>query len=769
MTLGRTGLLLPAAVASVVALAATALPAIAPPSLLAVALVAAVGSIVAARRPGRGTTRVAATAAAVGLVLSAVTIAEPQRHPPAVPIGRPVAADVRVEAVQTFAAQAHAGALTTRSLLRGTLVGTGRTTGLAVPIVLFGDRLGRPVPGSVVRAEVVLRRADAVDQAAFTGSALGRVAVRHAAPWPQAVAAALRARFVAATARLPGDGGALLAGLAIGDTSRVDESLTRAMRDASLTHLTAVSGANCAVVIVAVLGVAGVLRLPRPVRLLTAGAALAGFVVLVTPQPSVARAAVMAALTLACLLSGRRTTGPPVLALAVLALLVLDPWYAWSAGFVLSVAATAGLLLLAPPIADRLGRVLPGRLALLLAVPIAAQLACQPVLVLLQPGIPLFGVLANLLAEPAAPVVTVLGLLACLLGAVAPPLGAGLALLAWIPAAWIGMIARTVGGLPQVDWPAGVAGAAVAGVVTAVAAALLLGTRLPRVVRALAAAVAGIALLAALGSAAGGALGRSTGTPSDWVLAACDVGQGDGLVLDAGGGRYAVVDTGPEPGPMLDCLDRLGVRRVDLLVLTHWDADHVGGARAVLPRVRSALVGPEDGPESALLRRDIARVARVHQARRGDEIRIGDLRLRVLWPPDPLGAVQPGNDASITLLVEGDVRVLLTGDLGEQSEDGILAAGPLPAVDVVKVAHHGSADQSPAFYAATHARLGVISVGADNDYGHPSRRLLQILRSTGVQPVRTDEDGLVLVARRGGRVVVWTERPLTASVWAPAK
>jgi competence protein ComEC len=523
-------------------------------------------------------------------------------------------------------------------------------------------------------------------------------------------------------------------------------------------------------VTVAVLVLGGLLRLPRAVRVVAAGAALAGFVVLVTPQPSVIRAAAMSAVALVCVLRGGRATGVPALSLAVLILLAGDPWLAWSAGFVLSAAATAGLLLLAPPLAERFARVLPDRLALVLAVPIAAQAACQPVLVLLQPGIPVFGVVANLLAEPAAPLVTVLGLVACLLGPLVPPLAAGVAVLAWVPAAWIGVIARTTASLPQLGWPAGAAGAVLA-VVLLLAGVLTLTRSAPGRLRALGAGTTVLAVVVVLGAVAGGAVGRLAGTPRDWTFAACDVGQGDGLVLNGGGGRYAVVDTGREDAPIAGCLSRLGIGRIELLVLTHWDVDHVGAARAIADRVDSAFVGPAVDAADAALRSDLRRAgAAVRQARRGDVARIGRLRLEVLWPPDPLGPIEAGNPASIALHVTGGgASLLLTGDLGEDAQNALLAAGPLPRADVVKVAHHGSGDQSPGFYAAAGAAYGIVSVGAGNDYGHPTRGLLGLLRAGGTQAVRTDEDGLVLVTWREGRVLVWSERPVTAAVWTPAK
>jgi competence protein ComEC len=164
-------------------------------------------------------------------------------------------------------------------------------------------------------------------------------------------------------------------------------------------------------------------------------AALAGFVVLVTPEPSVVRAATMSAVAMLALLLGRRGSGLALLALAVCVLLAADPWLALSLGFALSVAATGALLVLAPPLARGLGRFLPASLALALAVPLSAQLVCSPLIVLVSPGVAVYGVPANLLAAPAAPVATVLGLAACLAAPV-PVLQAGLTALTWLPAAW---------------------------------------------------------------------------------------------------------------------------------------------------------------------------------------------------------------------------------------------------------------------------------------------------------------------------------------------
>ncbi|MDQ1514106.1 MAG: competence protein ComEC [Microbacteriaceae bacterium] len=770
--LARTGLLLPAVATEAAAGLLTLMPAAAGP-VLAVSAVSAVGVLLCARAVPSARRRVALLAATAalccGLVAAVVQAQEQNRHPAWLAPDDTVQADVRIDSVRSISSNDHAGALSRRLTLTGTLTAAnGRPA--AAPLILFADRAPKDalVPGAVLRAELRLRRADPGDSAAYWASAVGPVRLLSAAPWPLRTAAALRAGLVVRASRLPGDGGALLPGLAIGDTSLVPGDLDQAMKDSSLSHLTAVSGANCAVITVAVFALAGLLRLPRWARITVAALALAAFVVLVTPQPSVLRAATMALIALACLGTGRPAAGTPGLSVAVIVLLLLDPWLARSAGFVLSVLATAGLLLLTAPIAERLGRFLPRALALALAVPVAAQLACQPVLVLLQPAVPVFGVAANLLAEPAAPIATIVGLLACLSLPVVPALGSVLTAAAWLPSAWIAGLARIASAMPALPWLAGPAGAVLA--FAALGAALLaLARAVPAAVRATAMAAVVLLGVAVVGGAVGGTVSRAVATPADWEIAACDVGQGDGLVLNGGGGHIVVVDTGRQALPLRACLARLGVGHIDLLVLTHYDADHVGAARSLAGRVGTVFVGAPDGSASAQLRLAMAAGgARVLQVHRGEQARVGRLRLDVLWPAEPLGELGPGNPASVTLFVTGRLRSIFTGDLGEDAQNALLAAGPVPAVDVVKVAHHGSADQSPAFYAAIGASVGLISCGAGNDYHHPTARLLRVLRADGVQPVRTDQSGLLLVAPApGGGARVWTERPITADVWTP--
>ena len=640
--------------------------------------------------------------------------------------------------------------------------------GVSVPALLFGTVADEhPVPiGSVLEARVVARLTDPGDAAAVLLFAGRPVEVREGPPWSLAWAAGMRSGFVERASALPGNGGALLPGLAVGDTSAVGESLDQAMKTSSLSHLTAVSGANCAVIVAVVTALLSLLGAPRRLRIAGALAALGLFVVLVTPEPSVVRAALMALAVLLAVAAGRPVAGIPVLSLIVLLVVIADPWLSRSYGFVLSVLATAGLLTLTRPLTRLLATVLPRSLAAAFAIPLAAQLACQPVLVLLSAQIAVLGVPANLLAAPAAPLATLLGLLGCVLAPVTGPI-ADLALwLAWLPATWIAAIATTVQALPSpsLPWLPGAAGALL---LAALTATLLMGLRAwqggKRMLALGCSAVLVIAFGAYAGSLAGQRIGPALSLPADWSHAACDVGQGDAVLIRSAG-AVALVDTGVDPVLLATCLDHLAIVRLDLLVLTHFDLDHVGGVSSVVGRAGLVLSGePQNDADERILADLAAGGATVREAVAGDTGSLGRAGWRVLWPPPRAGQAWVGNAGSVTLVVEpgrpGDIRSLYLGDLGEQAQDRVLAGHGLGgAVDLVKMAHHGSADQSAGLYLAAAARIGLVSVGADNDYGHPTPAALDMLAAAGTTGFRTDLCGLIVVGGTATDPVVWTER-----------
>lgn len=624
--------------------------------------------------------------------------------------------------------------------------------------------------GARVEVAGTARPAPPGARAVLAVSASRGVQVLQAPAGPFAVAADLRRGLVRASSGLPEPGAGLIAGLAVGDTSAVDAELNEAMKAASLSHLTAVSGANCAIVVGLAFVVIAAAGGSRAARVWGAIVALGGFILLVTPEPSVLRAGTMALIAMLAVLRGRTAAGAALLCVAVTVLLVADPWLASSLGFALSTVATGSLLLWARPLAEGLARFVPRVLALGLSVPLAAQLACGPLIVLITPAVSVYGVAANLLAAPAAPAATVIGLAACL-AAPLPALQSGLTALAWLPAAWIAGTAEVFAHLPggRLDWLGGPMGVLTLGSASLAVGLLIAlpdrtrhpqGTRRSRAVRVAAASVPAVTVGIAAGSAAlSGTAGRLT-LPPAWSVLACDIGQGDALLVRSAG-AVALIDTGPDPALLESCLARAGIDRIDLLVLTHFDLDHAGGLSAVLGRVGTTVHGVPGSPEAERALRELtaagSRLVAGHAGRAGA---LGDARWRVLWPPAQSRAFGPGNDASVVLEVRGGgmPASVFLGDLSRTPQMALTRSGVLePPYDIVKVAHHGSADQYPELYAALQPRVAVISVGAENTYGHPRAEILEVLHGLGARVARTDRAGMVALWRGEDALDLWRE------------
>ncbi len=276
-------------------------------------------------------------------------------------------------------------------------------------------------------------------------------------------AGGIRAGLRRAAAHLPAAERGLLPGLVDGDTSAMPAAVTTDFQRAGLTHLTAVSGANLAVVIAAVFGVLRWTPLSIRGRTLVTAGALVGFVVLARPTPSVLRAAGMGLLALAAIGFGRPRALLPALLATTTALVLFSPSLASSAGFALSVLATLALLVLAPGWTTALRQRLPPAFAPLapaLTAPLAAQLACMPVIAAISGSVSVAAVPANLLALPAVPVTTVLGLLAAVVSQVSPGAAGMLCGAAGVGCHWLVLVARTAAHLPlaTVAVPSGTAG-----------------------------------------------------------------------------------------------------------------------------------------------------------------------------------------------------------------------------------------------------------------------------------------------------------------------
>jgi competence protein ComEC len=575
----------------------------------------------------------------------------------------------------------------------------------------------------------------------------------------------VRSNFTLTAKSITPDSGALVAGLAIGDDSALSGQMLTRMKTLSLTHLTAVSGANCAIVIGGVFLLLKRAGSRRFTTLSLSLLALALYVAVVGFEPSVIRAAVMAAVVLLCALAGRRM--PPTVALSWAVILVLSLWpgMVTSLGLWLSVVATAAILLIAPAIYKRLSTRMPAGFALGLAVVVSAQLWCLPMLVDLSGGLPTYSIVANLLAEPLVAPITVLGILALVVAMVLPPLAALLYWLASFAAYGIELISN-LALLPAATiwWPEGALGVSLM-VVTVAALSFMIISRMRRQ------AIAAIALVfLTFVSFSGSAVARSQNWPgNDWQVVSCDVGQGDATVIRSSN-QTMLIDVGREPEPIAQCLEALGVNQVDVLLLTHFDSDHVGGLAGVLERaqVRQALISPfdDDRPQVAVAldQLDSANVS-VSTAEVGDQGTLGAAEWIVVAPEPRAAGAEDSNDASVILRVETSQWLLLAfADAGERAQmrtvrlrNSMLnrsAGKPL----IVKVSHHGSADQYAELFEDLRPEVALFSVGESNSYGHPTKRAIEIFEKAGSAIFRTDQQGAVALTFVDGSLNVLTER-----------
>lgn len=506
--------------------------------------------------------------------------------------------------------------------------------------------------------------------------------------------------------------GALLAGFLVGDTTRLPQDQLDDLRSSGLTHYVAVSGSNVALFLGAWWLVVGPIGLDPRWRAASGLVALIVFVVATRWEPSVVRAAAMAAVVLV-----GRTLSIPVdpwraLGVAVTVLLLVSGDLAADVGFQLSAFATAGVLIGM--------RVQPGRrpewLWSIVTATIGAQLAVLPVLLLTFGTVPLLSPVANVVAAPLVGAATVMGGIGVMLGVDA------LTELGLLAGKGVLIVADHAAGWPQLGTLAAVA--------TVVAGA---GLRSPRWRMPSAAGLAGWLVVAALPVA----------PPHGAQLAFLSVGQGDAILIADGDRAVALVDGGRDPEVLEAALDRHGIRSIELVVVTHGDADHAAGLTGIVPAYGVAEVwypaAQTPGPivEDLLAEAAIAGAVTLAAAT-GIRRRVGTIDIQVLSPARRFAA---DNDGSIVLWVDaGGATALLTGDVEAVGQAELPDVRP----DILHVPHHGSATTDLDWLASTVGSVAVISVGP-NRFGHPSPAVLATLAHTNADVYVTQVDGDVVV------------------------
>jgi competence protein ComEC len=552
---------------------------------------------------------------------------------------------------------------------------------------------------------------------------------------------------------LPAPQAALLRGMVLGQDEALSDQQRGDFQTAGLSHLVAASGQNVMLLCALVFAVSAVLGVGLRTRLLLALAVIAVYVPLAGGGPSIQRAGVMGAAGVAATTAGRPASRWYALLLAAAATLVVNPRAVEDAGWQMSFAAVAAIMLLATPLRDALRRRrVPSGLSEAIALTVAATIGTAPLIALHFDRTSVVSLPANVLAAPAVAPVMWLGMVAAALGQLSPVLAAPFTALAAYPLAFVEWLGGAAARVPNASL--GVPLWAVTAACLAAAAAIAA----PRARRPVCLGVV-IALAAAIVVARAPRGGLPP--PAGLRVTFLDIGQGDATLIQER--RTSVlVDTGPPDGGVVARLRRAGIRRLDLLVVTHAQADHDGGAAAVLRAMPvGMLLDGRDGVREALGLRMAAearrRNVRVAVPDAGETLRAGRIALRVLSPTreaaeDHAGA-DPNQRAIVAEARAGHFRMLLTAD----AESDVLSTLPLGPVDVLKVSHHGSADPGlGALLERLHPRLAAIEVGAHNTYGHPVAGTLRTLRAAGAAVYRTDRDGTVRLEARGDQLMVKT-------------
>lgn len=599
----------------------------------------------------------------------------------------------------------------------------------------------------------------------------------------------IRARASAGLGQgMPAREAELARGFVLGEDDGIDAGTEEDFRRSGLAHLLAVSGENVTLLALLGLAVLGAFGIPLRERLLWLLGLVAVYVPLAGAGPSIQRAAVMGAVGLVATLAGRRSSKLYALTLALGVTLAVEPGIASDVGWQLSFAAVIGILLLAGRLREALaGRLGAGRwrrtLAEGVAVTMAATLATAPLVAYHFETLSTTTLVANVLALPAVAPAMWLGMAGA---AAAQVPGLPLWPLNGLDALFLAYIAQVAEwcaapGWAEVHVRLGVGGlcGAYAGLALAIAAGLRLARRrrlaiarrrpegnsgrpwriplamreksaTPRaLVLVLVAALVTLALLSPFGA------GDSAPIPRRGLrIEVLDVGQGDAVLLRPARAPAVLVDGGP-PGDGLEAkLEDAGIDRLGAAVISHDESDHAGGVEELLGRFPIARLAYARLGRAPLEAARAAGVAPIRLAT-GGEVRSGRLRLQVLWPPPellsrPLAGADPNTQALVILARWRDFSMLLTADA--EAEAVPLDPGP---VDVLKIAHHGSDDAGlGALLDRIRPRLAVISVGADNSYGHPTATTLATLARHGVMTLRTDRDGTVTIDVSRGRVAV---------------
>ncbi len=674
-------------------------------------------------------------------------------------------------------------------------------------ILAYGDLLkvsgllSRPDPagnpGAFDYRTYLERQGILVQLLARGDSAVQKIGTAGASPLHRTALKTKQKLAAVAATSLTGPQAAVLNGIIFGTQGMIDRETRRTFSETGVVHILSVSGLHVGLVLGGLLGLLRLLRLPSGVIAPLATPVLVFYVLMTGLNPAVLRSAIMALLLTWAHHFGRDRDWPTTLALAALLILLWNPLLIYHPGCQLSFAATWGILYLAPVLANACSALLKGLpdqmargVSLALAVPLAAQLATIPLVAWYYNLLSPVSIPANLLAVPLVGLIMGLGLLATALGLVWLPLASlvnaatGLSLdlfmalvtiFQQLPGAVIYLATPPVFLIPA--WYAGLLAA-----VRVCSAGWLAGLR-QRCMGWLPAGALVVALVLIWWPWSGGCF---------LTVHFIDVGQGDSVLVQTPGRHNILIDSGGMTGELVTgtgvgdqvvepYLRRLGVNRIDVLILTHAHEDHCGGAVSLVKHfpVGLAVVSPvletqDDGDRdkskssgggavssayTALLQKMSGEGIPVRRAAAGDNLRLEEgIEIEILAPLETAAGIKTDtNNSSLVLKLScGSRSFIFTGDAELEEQKELITRAVNLHTDVLKVPHHGSRSLLPELVELAEPEAAVISVGAHNSFGHPSQSTLELLERCGVNVYRTDRDGAVIMRTDGYNLEVKT-------------
>lgn len=571
---------------------------------------------------------------------------------------------------------------------------------------------------------------------------------------------------------LPQNDATLLGSILLGSSvSPLPEETKNTYRKAGLIHLLVVSGTQVSILIGVCLNLTRAAGLPQWLCIAVTSFFNLMLVVVTGAGASILRAAIMGQITLIGLLFERKKEFYTSLALSALILLIVDPATLFDIGFQLSFAATWALVYIAP--------VLEKKMPQLLAISLAPIMATSPIIAFYFSQLSFIAIISNLLVLPWVEFLVILGFSTTLLGFIFLPLAQIFGNTIWVMLSILEKIANAVAALPfacfYIYAPSLLL---IGGYYTVLIALVEVLKKEGRIFTKKKIAFVLILFLTIF------VWDRVFTAPTlggqEMTVTFLDVGQGDSILIEPPGGKKILIDGGGvdritdkqnDDDPVgekvvVPFLHRKGINRLDLVILTHPHADHLGGLNKVLEEIKVDQVldsGQVYNSQAYQRFRELVRAngIRYSIAQAGQVLNFGDnLKGYIFNPILPLLG-NTNSDSIVMRLVYGDISFLFTGDMEGNGEERILQSSVISLQStILKIGHHGSrTSTSDEFLRAVKPKLAVISVGKRNRYRHPHAPTLQKLNEFGIKVCRTDENGAVVVKTDGRSFISETTRP----------